>query len=227
MTSQISIQPGHYRNDVVVRTVIFDEIIADFIARNPEAQIINLGAGLDSRFWRVDNGRIRWFDLDMPDSIALRSKFFATSDRNQTIAQSMFETSWLTELNSDRPTLIVGEALFFYFPEELVRNLFAELYQNFPAAEIVFQSISPGIVGRKSSVPILRRTRAELKWGMRSARDLSAWNPNYQFINEWSLVDRFPNRWRWYRWGRIVPGLGSFLREVMKISHIKFVPSST
>ena len=52
---------------VVLRTMLFDEITKDFISRNPDAVIVNLGAGLDARFFRVDNGKIFWYDTDLPE----------------------------------------------------------------------------------------------------------------------------------------------------------------
>ena len=210
------------RNDVVVRTVIFDELVTDFINRNPDGRIINLGAGLDARFWRLDNGKVSWYDLDMPDSIELRKRFFDDSERHQCIAKSMFDASWFDQVGDEKPTLIVAEALFIYFDESAIKDLFSRLRERFPSTELVFQSVSPAIVGRKSTVPILRRTKAELKWGIHSGRDLRNWDARYEFIGEWSLVDRFEDRWHWYRWAKRLPWIGRHLREVMKITHLRF-----
>ncbi len=75
------------QNDVAIRTEIFDEVVQDFLDRHPQGTIVNLGAGLDGRFYRLDNGLVTWCDLDMPDSIELRSRFYPTSDRNFSIAR--------------------------------------------------------------------------------------------------------------------------------------------
>ena len=133
------------RNDVVMRTLIFDEQVSAFIQRHPNARIINLGCGLDARFWRLDNSQIVWYDLDMPDSIELRRRFLGESDRNQFIAKSMFDTSWMDDVAAfdERPTLIVAEALLFYFDESQVKKLFEQLAERFPGAEVLFQSVSP------------------------------------------------------------------------------------
>lgn len=210
------------RNDVVVRTVMFDELVTDFIDRHPDGRVINLGAGLDARFRRLDNGKIRWYDLDMPDSIALRQRFITPTDRNIFISKSMFDTTWFDDVGVEAPTLIVAEALFIYFEEALIKELLSKMVARFPGAELVFQSVCPGIVGRTKSVPILRRTQAELRWGIHSGRELIHWNPKFQFLGEWSLVDRFVERWRWYRLVRFLPHYGRFLREVMKITHLRF-----
>ncbi len=53
----------------------FDRSARDFLARNPEAVVAHTGRGLDSRFERVDDGRVEWYDLDLPDVIELRRKF--------------------------------------------------------------------------------------------------------------------------------------------------------
>lgn len=80
--------------DVVVRTDLLDERVAAFIAGNPFGQVINLGAGLDTRLSRLDNSSIHWVDLDIPDAIELRAKFFASGERKRMIPQSMFEPDW-------------------------------------------------------------------------------------------------------------------------------------
>lgn len=214
------------RNDVVVRTVVFDELVADFIERNPTGVIINLGCGLDARFDRLDNGSIDWYDLDMPDSIELRNRFFDADERNHVIAKSMFDKDWFHEINDQsttgrRPVLIVAEALFFYFEESMIRGLLGDLSHRFPGSELVFQSVSPGIVGRQSMVPLLRRTRAELKWGIHSAKDVATWNSGYELLGQVSLVDRYPERWRWYRLAMRIPPFGRYLREVMRVNHLR------
>lgn len=52
-----------------------DRYARDFLSRHPEAAVVHIGCGLDSRFERVDNGKVEWYDLDLPDVIELRRKF--------------------------------------------------------------------------------------------------------------------------------------------------------
>lgn len=42
--------------------------------------MIEIGTGLNTRFESVDNGVVRWLDLDLPDTIELRRQFFANTD---------------------------------------------------------------------------------------------------------------------------------------------------
>ena len=51
-----------------------DRLARDFLARKPDGLVVHIGCGLDSRFERVDNGRVEWYDLDLPEVIALRHR---------------------------------------------------------------------------------------------------------------------------------------------------------
>ena len=84
--------------DCVIRSEIFDERVERFISNNPNGAILNLGAGLDARFQRVDNGSIRWFDLDFPDVIGIRDQLLPASDRVTHVASSAFDFDWLDAL---------------------------------------------------------------------------------------------------------------------------------
>ena len=211
--------------DIAIRTEVFDELVTDFLQRSERAVVVNLGAGLDGRFFRLDDGKVIWFDLDMPDSIALRESFYETSDRNHFVARSMFDYKWLDDvaaLAKGREVLIVAEGLFCYFPEAALRELFARVAERFPGAEIVFQSISPEIVGQARKVDAVKKTRAEFKWGIHSGKEVAAWHDDYEFLGEWAYIDRHRRRWRFTRWTTLfLPWVYRRIRNVMKISHLR------
>ena len=71
---------------VIARTGMLDRQLKEIIRKTPDAVIVNVGAGFGDRFSRMDNGRILWFDLDLPDSIAARRKAFEERDRVTMIA---------------------------------------------------------------------------------------------------------------------------------------------
>ncbi len=62
---------------IILRNREFDRLARDFLRRNPEAVVVHIGCGLDTRFERVDNGRVEWFDLDLPEVIELRRNSWA------------------------------------------------------------------------------------------------------------------------------------------------------
>ena len=85
---------------VIARTVMLDRMVKDFISKNPDAVIVNMGAGFDNRFSRMDNGKITWFDLDLPDSIELRKKVFPERDRVTMLPGSVLDDAWCGEVKA-------------------------------------------------------------------------------------------------------------------------------
>lgn len=213
--------------DVAIRTKLFDAIVRDFIAKHPKAVVVNLGAGLDGRFSRLDNGSLEWLDLDLADSIELRKRFFTESPRNHFISQSAFDPTWIERVapNLERGMLILAEGLFCYFKEVEIRKLFSAIADRLPGAEIAFQSISPQYVNRQDKVPAINKTQATFEWGIESGRELEAWDSRIEFIDEWAFIDFHRPRWRYLRWLTLLPPIYKTVRDVMKITHVRICAS--
>ncbi len=92
---QIGIDPAHLKWRVLQQTFVmlrarqFDRWTRAFLANNPRAVVVELGCGLDARFERVDNGQVTWIDMDLPEVIAVRRRFFADTARRQAVAHSV------------------------------------------------------------------------------------------------------------------------------------------
>lgn len=212
--------------DCIIRSEIFDEQVRAFIERHPDAVIVNLGAGLDARFHRLDNGRIRWIDLDLPDAIALRDRFLPAGERVRHLAMSMFDPAWLEEVAAPpgTPVLLIAEGLFCYCDEADIRGLLAAVAARWPGARVLFQSISPRYVGREAEIAAVNLTRAKIRWGIWSGREVAAWDPAWRLVGEWALIDRHRRRWRHLRWLSLLPWVRHDLRTTMKISLIELGP---
>src|SRR5258708_18512380 len=112
----------------VLRTVLMDTWVRDFLARNPAGTVVEIGTGLNSRFERVDNGLVHWIDLDLPDAIELRRKFFADTDRRRMVAASVLDEEWLPIVaDSPGPYFFVTDGVLVYLTEEQVSTLLTRI----------------------------------------------------------------------------------------------------
>ncbi|WP_407662874.1 class I SAM-dependent methyltransferase [Mycolicibacterium helvum] len=103
--------------------------------------MVEIGTGLNTRFERTDNGQVRWFDLDLPDTIELRQGFFTQTDRQTMIAGSALDTDWFDTVNAGpSPHLFVAEAVFAYFTETQVHDIVTNLTERFPGSLIAFDT---------------------------------------------------------------------------------------
>ncbi len=163
---------------VILKTREFDRIARDFLSRNPEAVVVHIGCGLDTRFERVDNGQVEWYDLDLSDVIDLRRKLIGgEKDRYHLLAASMFEKDWLrlVETHLPRPYLFMAEGVFMYFKEAQVKSLVLTLHSHFPGAELVFDAFSPFMRWAHNVKVTRTRVGVKLHWGLKHARDLEGW----------------------------------------------------
>lgn len=115
---------------IILRNREFDRYARDFLAHHPEAVVVHIGCGLDSRFERVDNGQVEWYDLDLPDVIALRRKFIGDErERYHLLGCSMLDNAWLETVSAhrQRPFLFMAEGVFMYFKEAQVKSLVLKL----------------------------------------------------------------------------------------------------
>jgi len=206
-----------------LRTLIIDDFVNRFIRDNPEGIIVNCGCGLDTRFSRLDNGRIRWFDIDLPNVIELRKRVFEEIPRRCFISGSVLESEWIKAIPKAGKTLFVMEGLLIYFSEEEVKRFFLNIKDHFPDAELVIHTFSAFMV-RASKFTAgrggLRKKAVDMvQWGIASGLEIEEWFPGIALVEETNVVDRdrsrFPLAFR-ILW-RIFPGLAN----MSKIIHLR------
>ena len=204
---------------VSIRTEILDEQTRPFLEKHPDAVVVNLGCGLDTRFHRIDNGTVTWFDLDVPEAIDLRKKFFEETGRFKFIAKSVTDYSWLQQIPKDRPLLFLAEGLLMYFPEDDIKELFLQIGHTFPGSDMLFEAMAPFMAKNTDRHPDMKGFDAQFKWGIPSGADLEQWNQGIEFIEEWYYFERHKTRWPLpYRLAMLIPAV----RKGMKIIHIRF-----
>jgi len=129
---------------MVMRSLYIDGTIKKFLQKHPKAVVVNIGCGMDTTFERVDNGLLRWFDLDLPDTMELRRKFLKESRRRVFITSSFLEPSWLDMLKPTDNILFISAGVFRYFEEKQVQDFINLIAARFPGGELVFDASSPG-----------------------------------------------------------------------------------
>ncbi|MGZ4846500.1 MAG: class I SAM-dependent methyltransferase [Halobacteriota archaeon] len=168
------------------RTRQFDDKLRAYISRHPCASIVNLGAGLDTAFYRVDNGSIAWHDLDLPDVIALRERLLPETNRVRYIAKSLFDTSWYGDIDrTDHGIFILARGVLWFFEEMEVKHFLSSLADALPGAELICDACSklgaPIVTGSLWTVGM---TDVEVKWVAGDAHVLSQWDSRLRLIDQ-------------------------------------------
>lgn len=160
----------------VSRTSIFDGWAARFLQEHPAGTVVELGTGLNTRFDRLDNGRVHWFDLDLADVITLRRKFFEDNDRRTMIAGSVLDADWFNAVAaSPGPYLFLCEAVLIYLSDDDVHRVLTQLRDRFPGAEIAFDTAGQKMIDNQHRNKSLAQVRGRMQWICDEPRDLEPW----------------------------------------------------
>lgn len=163
-----------------------DAFTRSFINANPSALILHLGCGLDSRSLRVPHPQALWFDLDLPDVIALRQKFYTESDTYRMIASSVTDLDWVKAIPQEgRPAFVIAEGLLMYLHETDVKALILRLHETFPGCHLVFDAFSRLTVDRIKAHPSLQKTGASIHWGIDDSHEIETWAEGLRLKEEW------------------------------------------
>ena len=194
---------------VALRIRHFDQVVAAFLEREPDGIVVSLGCGLSNRRSRVDNGTMRWYDVDLPAAMELRRSYYEDTERFHSIARSVLEFDWMNQLPDDpgERFLFVAEGLFPYLPEDGPRDLVTELLRRFPGAELVAEFASQKVVrlmsGRFGRGKLRRRFGLSddvwFRSGLSDPREPEEWAEGIMFLDEWCYFDESEPRIDWMR----------------------------
>jgi O-methyltransferase involved in polyketide biosynthesis len=172
----------------IMRSIYIDQVVNTFLAAHPHGSVVNIGCGLDTTFERTDNGLLTWYDLDLPDVIALRKLFVKANDRRQLMAGSFLEEDWLNSLDASNGILFIAAGVLYYYEENQVKEFFIRIANRFPGSEIIFDASSPTGI-KLANRAVIKSSgldeKSYLKWGLKHADDLLAWDERFKLINSY------------------------------------------
>lgn len=188
-SSQLNI-PSKTEITLCMRAKQFDNYTKVYLKNNPKSTVVHLGCGLDSRFNRVDNGTVEWYDLDFPEVIELRKSFYKESHRYHMIPSSVTDFTWIDYVNpKEGPFLFLAEGLLMYLKEDEVKDLFHLIRDFFPKCYFIFDAFNKLTVRGINRHPSIRKTKASINWGINDSKKLEEWDRGIKLIDEWYFTD--------------------------------------
>ena len=172
---------------VIARTLVLDRLTEAWLAEHPGAAVVNIACGLDTRCYRM-SGYSHWYNLDLPQTIAVREKLLPESGAISQIAMSAMD-DWGGEITEhDVPALVIIEGLTMYLSEADVKQIFAVISKRFERATVFVEIMNPTVAKRFKEKSI-EGSRAKFTWGIKNGRVLAELLPNFRFTEEHSLTE--------------------------------------
>ncbi len=169
-------------NGALARAILMDKMVSEYVREHPDGVIVHLACGMDTLFYRVDNGSIRWYDLDLPEVTEARRRVFGAEDRVVMIAKSVTDDDWVKEVKADGPVLIIVEELTMYLDKESVQKLLQIIDAGFGQAEVFLEAASSYTV--KNSVEKTEEgSRRKYSFGVKNKRELRRLAPGFKIVD--------------------------------------------
>ena len=194
-----------YQIFLTIRAKLIDDYTQDFIDKHKgDCTVIQVACGLDSRYNRINNDKVKWYDLDLYGTIALRKKFYKQTQNYKMIESNVCNFTWIDKIDPNdmkKPVLIIAEGLFMYLSKEDNETVFSTLPKYFNDIDIIFDAFSPLVVKISKYIGTLKRTNASFKFGFKNPKvieDMSnkiqhketlSYNSN-QYVKELSILQR-------------------------------------
>lgn len=209
----------------IARSLHIDNTLRLYLKQYPNATIVNIGCGLDTTFDRIDNGTLQWYDLDLPDVIALRRHFIQEHERRTFIAGSFLDEDWLQHVTHKEHVFFIAAGVLYYFEASQIRTVFARLTERCPGSELIFDASSP--LGVKvANKQVIRNSgmdeRSFLKWGLKHADELQAWDSRITIVETYTMFRQMRKSLTFKE------KIGTLLSDVMNIMymvHLRFEQS--
>jgi O-methyltransferase involved in polyketide biosynthesis len=191
---------------IAIRAQKYDDYARDFLKKFPEGVIVNIGCGLDSRFLRVDNGKVTLYDLDLPEIIGIKKTFFEKTERYHLISSSVMDFEWMAVVRQHSgPFLFMAEGVFMYLEGRDVRSLVLKLQETFPGSELVCEVVNAfwlrlllkKMLDHKLQKQVHMGKDASFRSGISDGREMEQWHRGIQFLDEWSYFDSDEKKLGW------------------------------
>lgn len=175
------------RSGVIARTLVLDRLTASWLAEHPGAALVNIACGLDTRCCRV-GGYAHWYNLDLPEVIALREKLLPEEGAVSQIAMSAME-DWGSRIReADAPALVIMEGLTMYLSEADVKRIFQVIAGRFRKATVFVETMNPMVVERFREKSV-EGSHVAFTWGVKNGAALAKLLPDFRLTEEHSLTE--------------------------------------
>ena len=174
---------------VVARTIVLDELVEKYLSSHPDTVVINIASGLDTRCYRMKGKYLRWYNIDLPETMQIREKFLTENGPVYQIAKSAMDASYVDEIEyAGENVLVVIEGLSMYLKEADVLQMFSIIEKAFPKATVMVETMSPFVVKHVKEKSI-EGSNAKFTWGIKNGKLLQQLVPAFTYKQEVSLIE--------------------------------------
>jgi len=120
-----------------MRSAVFDRWLKKYMCDSADALVIHLGCGMDSRVERVGTNGHSWYDVDFPEVIGERRRYYSESSEYHMIGADVRTGGWLAEIPQSRHAIVVMEGISMYLQPQELKQLLSDIKHHFGSVNIL------------------------------------------------------------------------------------------
>ena len=172
---------------VIARTIVLDKMVEEYLNTHKDTIVINIACGLDTRCYRMKGKYVRWYNLDLPETINIRKQFLKETGPIYQIAKSAMDESYRDDIQyHGENILVIIEGLTMYLSENDIKKMFSII--DFKNSTVMVEVMLPFVVKHIKEKSI-EGSHAKFTWGIKNGKELEKLTPSFSFLKEVSLVE--------------------------------------
>ena len=155
---------------VIARTIVLDEMVEKYLSGHPNTIVVNIASGLDTRCYRMQEKYVRWYNVDLPETMKIREKFLTENGPVYQIAKSAMDASYTNEMEyGGENVLVIIEGLSMYLSEADVLQMMSIIEKTFQNVTVMIETMSPFVVKHIKEKSI-EGSHAKFTWGVKNGK---------------------------------------------------------
>lgn len=114
-----------------MRSAVFDDWVRKQSEELTDAVVIHIGCGMDSRVLRVGAVGQKWYDVDFPQVIEERKRYYSENTDYKMLAGDVREYDWLKNIPESKSAIVLMEGVSMYLTNGELSKLASELCAHF------------------------------------------------------------------------------------------------
>ena len=168
---------------------IKDEIAVELVEKHANTVVINIACGLDTRCYRMERKYLHWYNVDLPETMKIRSQFLTETGPVYQIAKSAMDESYVDDIDyHGENVLVIIEGLTMYLCEKDIRKMFSIIEKSFQKVTVMVETMSPFVVKHVKEKSI-EGSNAKFTWGVKNGKELQRIIPAFSVRQEVSLIE--------------------------------------
>ena len=156
---------------VIARTIILDRMVEQYLKKHENTVVVNIACGLDTRCYRMKGKYLRWYNVDLPETMKIRSQFLTETDPVYQIAKSAMDDSYIDDIDyHGKNILVIIEGLTMYLYEKDIRKMFSIIDKSFQKVTVMVETMSPFVVNHVKEKSI-EGSNAKFTWGVKTEQN--------------------------------------------------------